>query len=180
MELNLAGEQELPSAPSGITITAPPQASERRGSSTRNFARRSFSHDPARDARNTRLGKAGELLVVQHEKDELIKAGREDLAEKVIHIAANTGGDGAGYDVLSYSATGDEKHIEIKTTRSGDKNTKFFITSNEVAFSRSHPETFYLYRIYNFNNTSSLMYVLHGDMNEILQLDPVNYRASPR
>ena len=84
----------------------------------------------------------------------------------------------AGYDVFSYSTAGEEMHIEVKTTRGGE-NTGF-ITSNEVEFSHLHAETFYLYRLYNFNNTSSLMYILQGDMNEALQLDPVNYRARVR
>ena len=115
---------------------------------------------------------------MEHEKTKLIEVGRQDLAEKVIHVAV-TEGDGAGYDIFSYSTAGKEMHIEVKTTRAGE-NTGFFITSNEIAFSYLHPDTFYLYRLYNFNNNSSPMYVLRGDMNEALQLDPVNYRARVR
>ena len=177
MDLQLAGTQELPPAPEGITITEPPRTPER-GSITRNFRGSRSAHNPKRDARNKRLGTAGETLVVEHEKTKLIEAGRQDLAEKVVHVAV-TEGDGAGYDVLSYSPTGEEMHIEVKTTRAGE-TTAFFITSNEVAFSHLHPGSFYLYRLYNFNNTSSPMYILQGDMNEALQLDPVNYRARVR
>ena len=177
MELTLAGEQDLSAAPSGITVTEAPEASER-GSGTRKFRGNRSSHNPERDARNKRLGTAGELLVVEREKTKLIQAGRQDLAEKVIHVAV-TEGDGAGYDVFSYSADGEEMHIEVKTTCAGE-TTAFFITSNEVTFSHLHPGTFYLYRLYNFNNTSSPMYILQGDMNEALQLDPVNYRARVR
>ena len=35
-----------------------------------------------RDARNRRLGKAGEELVLHHERQSLLQAGREDLADK--------------------------------------------------------------------------------------------------
>ena len=99
-----------------------------------------------------------------------------DLAEKVSHVAV-VEGDGAGYDVRSYTPTGDVKYIEVKTTRSGI-NTSFYITSNEVAFSSSHAETFYLYRLWNFNTGSASMYILKGDVSESLTLDPVNYRAA--
>ena len=106
----------------------------------------------------------------------LLTKFKKDLAEKVVHVAA-TEGDGTGYDVFSYRDSGEEMHIEVKTTRSGE-NTAFFITSNEVAFSQHHADTFYLYRLYNFNDTSASKYVLQGNLAESLQLDPVNYRAT--
>lgn len=175
MELTLAGEQPPPPAPSGITITELPEA-QSRGSRTRNFKGGRSAHNPGMDAKNKKLGNAGELLVVEQEKMKLKQAGHPDLAERVIHVA-KTEGDGAGYDVLSYTDSGEEKYIEVKTTRAG-KNTDFFITSNEIAFSKFHADSFYLYRLYNFNETSASMYVIRGDMNEVLKLDALNYRAN--
>jgi len=118
----------------GITFMSPPSAGGR-GEITRDFRARRPANTAEGDARNRMLGKAGEELVVKEEKKALIIAGRNDLAEKVSHVAV-VEGDGAGYDVRSYSPTGAVKHIEVETTRSGI-NTSFYITSNEVAFSRS-------------------------------------------
>ena len=130
------------------------------------------------DARNRRLGESGEELVVENEKKTLINAGCHDLALQVQHVAVDEG-DGAGYDVRSYSPSGGVKHIEVKTTR-GDINTPFYITSNEKAFSSAHPQTFYLYRLWNFTIESASAYILRGGVSENLILDPVNYRATVR
>jgi len=159
----------------GINLTEPP-APRNIVRRSRNFRASRVSHTPERDAANRELGKAGEELVIKHEKKRLIAEGFPDLAEQVIHVAI-VEGDGAGYDVRSFDSDGNHQHIEVKTTR-GSKDSSFYITSNEVAFSERTPNSFYLYRLYNFRETSASMYVLRGNMNEALQLDPVNYRAT--
>ena len=175
MGLELSSEGPSRHETLGITVTAPPSARQQ-GAMSGDFRSRRMANSAERDARNKSLGTAGEELVVRHEKEALTAAGRSDLAEKVSHVAV-VEGDGAGYDVRSYTPTGDVKYIEVKTTRSGI-NTSFYITSNEVAFSSSHAETFYLYRLWNFNTDSASMYILKGDVSESLTLDPVNYRAA--
>ncbi len=85
-------------------------------------------------------------------------------------------GDGAGYDVRSYTETGEQMNIEVKTTCS-DENTAFYISSNEVACSGRDAEIFYLYRLFNFKGNHASMYVVEGDVRKSLQLDAVNYRA---
>lgn len=47
-------------------------------------------------------------------------------------------GDGAGYDVLSFSAKGRERLIEVKTTN-GSAWTPFFLTRNECDLAESAP-----------------------------------------
>jgi hypothetical protein len=159
----------------GISITGspPPRA---RGTTTATFrARHSVNHGE-RDARNRTLGLAGEELVVEHERSALKAAGRDDLSQRVSHVAKDEG-DGAGYDVRSFTPSGDAKHIEVKTTR-GTIDTPFYITSNEVAFSTTHPGTFYLYRLYGLTSGAASMFVLTGNIAERLCLDPVSYRAT--
>ena len=41
----------------------------------------------ARDSRNRALGLKGELLVIAHEAERLIKENRPDLAEKIVHVS---------------------------------------------------------------------------------------------
>ncbi|MEQ8695789.1 MAG: DUF3883 domain-containing protein, partial [Bauldia litoralis] len=86
--------------------------------------------DPVeRDRRNRQLGRAGEALVLNVERDLLVKADRRDLAGKVRWIA-DEDGDGAGFDVLSFSPSGEERLIEVKTTN-GPARTPFFLSRNE-------------------------------------------------
>jgi hypothetical protein len=62
--------------------------------------------DPvARDHRNRALGKAGEAFVLDLERHRLTQAERPDLARKIRWVAAEDG-DGAGYDIRSFAATG--------------------------------------------------------------------------
>lgn len=86
-----------------------------------------------REARNRSLGAAGEAFVVTYERFRLRTAGQSRLSDRVEHVS-QTKGDGLGYDVLSFEASGRERFIEVKTTAFG-KETPFFISRGEVAFS---------------------------------------------
>ena len=131
----------------------------------------------ARDKRNRNLGRSGEELVWEHEVQSLIKANRKDLAERVVHTSL-VEGDGAGYDILSYHIDGRKKFIEVKTTK-GISDTDFFLSPNEIEFSRLHADNYYLYRVYEFNEAtnSANFYILEGDISKQLNLVPQNYRA---
>jgi Domain of unknown function (DUF3883) len=54
------------------------------------------------------------------------------LASKVKWVAQEDG-DGAGYDILSFSPNGQERFLEVKTTV-GHQRTPFFLSRNEKDF----------------------------------------------
>ena len=91
---------------------------------------------------NRRLGQQGEELVADFERAWLRDHGRPDLASRV-QWAARDDGDGLGYDVLSFDLSGQERHIEVKTTALGAE-TPFYITSPELAFAQSHADRYAL------------------------------------
>lgn len=103
----------------------------------------------ARDARNREVGKAGEELVLLHEISRLNAAGRTDLAKQVRWVS-DIDGDGAGYDIRSYSENGSERLIEVKTTI-GSLRTPFFLTPNELAVAHERPADYRLFRVYDFS-----------------------------
>jgi hypothetical protein len=88
-------------------------------------------------------------------------------------------GDGAGYDIKSFTAQGEVKYIEVKTTRSGPGRT-FFMSQNEVAFSRLHPHDFYIYRVYGYDeaNQGAKFYIVQGDVESAFELTPTEYRVA--
>ena len=112
-----------------------------------------------------------------YEKKNLIEQGKEELSRKVKHISLIKG-DGAGYDVKSYTANGDVKYIEVKTTKGG-KNTPFYITLNEVAFSEEYTKNYYLYRVYNYENDANTgkFYYKKGKIRDNFDLKAVKFRA---
>ncbi|MFC5408964.1 DUF3427 domain-containing protein [Larkinella bovis] len=128
------------------------------------------------DAKNKELGLEGEIFIVQFEKNLLEKVGRIDLADKVRHISLIEG-DGAGYDILSFLPSGEEKFIEVKTTQ-GPLKTVLYMSMNELDFSRIHSSKYYLYRVFNFNLSEKTGGVeIFKNINEdIFEFTPIQYR----
>lgn len=129
------------------------------------------------DSRNKKLGLEGELFILDQEIRALKEAGRHELAEKVVHVSV-VEGDGAGHDVKSFDLGGNPKYIEIKTTK-GSASTPFFISPNELAYSKQHPDGYYLYRLHEFdpNTRVGKVIVLRGDLTSQLNITPTQYKA---
>ncbi len=164
-----------------LVVLDPPAAKPKReGVSTQEFQKRKAPDYALRDERNRQLGLKGELLVLNSERARLVAANRADLAALVTHTS-QLEGDGAGYDIRSFAEDGSLRHIEVKTTQGG-ASTAFFISPNEVGFSARNPDTYYLYRLYEFDiqMNSAKSYVLLGDISEALNLTPTAFRAELR
>ena len=67
---------------------------------------------------NAQNGLLGENLVINYEKERLIKLGRVDLAEDIKWISKQD--DGTGYDIISFDVEKfddvQERYIEVKST----------------------------------------------------------------
>jgi hypothetical protein len=158
--------------------TERPDVAPRGGRGTAGFvARRQVAH-PDQDARNSRLGLAGERLVLRHEAETLTRAGRSDLAERIVHVAVSEG-DSAGYDIRSFEAEGSPRFIEVKTTR-GPASTAFFVSPNQVEFSSKHSDTYVLIRVFDYSdrNDSGRYYEVPGPLTDTFRLDATEFRAS--
>jgi hypothetical protein len=127
------------------------------------------------EAKNSSLGVAGEHFVVLFEQARLIHEGHDNLASKVEHIAA-TQGDSAGFDVLSFETTGQERLIEVKTTAYGPL-TPFFVTRNELDVSNRNAHGYYLYRTFDFRRNPKI-FTKRGPLDRSFKLDPTQYLAS--
>ncbi|MFM2024837.1 MAG: hypothetical protein RLZZ56_850 [Actinomycetota bacterium] len=83
-------------------------------------------------------GLRAEAYVLESEKAYLNSIGRVDLSERVSQVSLVD--DSAGYDVLSFSEDGSEKHIEVKSVGAGQGNCSIFISKNEIAKAISDPQ----------------------------------------
>ena len=127
----------------------PPPAFQASPQKERELQRLIRKFDPVqRDFLNRSLGKAGEELVLDFERRNLIAQGRSDLAHKIRWVSQEDG-DGAGYDIRSYDVRGGERLLEVKTTN-GIQTTPFYLTRNELAFSKERPKEFRICRLYDF------------------------------
>ncbi|MDC3001286.1 DUF3427 domain-containing protein [Actinomycetota bacterium] len=161
----------------GLTLTGKPAPPNRRGSRTESFRGGKRSHNPDADARNHILGAAGEKLVLEYERRSLIEAGRSDLADRVVHVSQEEG-DGAGYDIRSFTSNEELKYIEVKTT-SGSGQTDFFMSTNELKFSQVHSENYYLYRVYGCSpdRATASFYVQRGPVDSSFVMAPTHFRV---
>ena len=128
-----------------------------------------------RDERNRALGRAGEERVVAHERSALKVAGRDDLARKVRWVSEEDG-DGAGYDIASFTLDGQERLIEVKTTN-GWERTPFYISRNELAVAEERRSEWRLFRLWNFSREPKA-FELHPPLDAHVALTATSFQAS--
>ena len=131
--------------------------------------------DPVeRDLHNRALGRAGEELILNHQRQFLTGAGYQDLAKNVRWIS-DLDGDGAGYDILSFTPKGEKRYIEVKTT-TGWRETPFFVSRNEREFCKNNTENYSLIRLYDFRRKVRGFEML-GELSRHVNLSTEIYRA---
>jgi hypothetical protein len=128
-----------------------------------------------RDFQNRKLGHSGEEMIFQFEQQRLKQLDRSDLAKKVRWVSKEDG-DGAGYDILSFDLKGRERFLEVKTTV-GSQTAPFYLTRNELSFSKERPKEFRICRLYDFSKAPK-MFELAPPLNEIVHLEPLSFQAS--
>ena len=128
-----------------------------------------------RDERNRALGRAGEERVVTHERSVLNVAGRDDLARKVRWVSEEDG-DGAGYDIASYTPNGEERLIEVKTTN-GWERTPFYISRNELAVAEERRSEWCLFRLWNFSREPKA-FELYPPLDAHVSLTATGFQAN--
>ena len=104
-----------------------------------------------RDERNQALGLFGECLALAHERAVLTGAGRADLARDVRWVSQEDG-DGAGYDIASFTPDGAIRLLEVKTTK-GYARTPFWISRNKLAVARERRDEWRLFRLWDVSRT---------------------------
>ncbi len=127
-----------------------------------------------REARNQKLGLAGEQFVVNYEKARLIYENKVSLSEQITHVSLED--DSLGYDIHSYDKNGSDRFIEVKTTNFA-RHTHFYVTKNEVNTSQKLEEQYHLYRVFNFCKDPRF-YRCRGDLAKNLTLNPIIYSAT--
>jgi hypothetical protein len=130
-----------------------------------------------KEASNRKLGLCGEELVLEFERTRLNNEGNKDLASLVQHTSVEEG-DGAGYDIRSFSSDKEQVFIEVKTTK-GSKITPFYMSINEVEFAKSHIDTYKIYRVYDYDNKSNSgkFFIIEGNTINELNYEPTQYRV---
>jgi hypothetical protein len=127
---------------------------------------------------SARTGLVGEELVLQWEKERLIKEGYDNLVEQIKWISKQT--DTYGYDIesLEIKPNGEmkKKFIEVKTTVS-KYDTDFFVSANEVEKSNQLGSDYWVYRIFDCDSPNPKLYKVCGKIEDNFDIDPINFVA---
>lgn len=134
---------------------------------------RKYNH-AERDYQNRRLGYLGEKLIYHREKRLLTEAGSKFA--QYVEWTSQEKGDGVGYDILSFSAEGEPRKIEVKTT-TGSKTTPFFLTRTERAVCEEEPDTWRLYRLHDMRKTPGL-FCIAPPLEAVVRLTADTWRAT--
>ena len=132
-------------------------------------------------AQNRKKGYYGELFVKEYEKQKFVSARKQIYIKDIIHLSHEEG-DGAGYDIESRDLKGDKIYIEVKTT-SGDINTPFYISENEIKASKQYGKNYYIYRLYGLGKSNRVkFYIIQGPLSEDenIVLRATTYLALPK
>jgi hypothetical protein len=126
----------------------------------------------SRHRRNKYIGDLGEQIVLLHER----KYCPPRFIDKIVH-SAKSEGEGLGFDILSCDENGSEKSIEVKATK-GSANKPFFISGTELVRSRIEGEKYFLYRLYNLDETNMTAdyFIIQGDLSKYC-INPTEYEV---
>lgn len=127
-----------------------------------------------KDERNRVLGRAGEELVLAHERTTLTQAGRPDLAREVRWVS-DEDGDGAGFDIASFKPDGSPRLVEVKTTNGWDR-TPFYLSRNELAVADERRADWLLFRLWNFSREPKA-FELYPPLDAHISLTPTTFQA---
>lgn len=124
------------------------------------------------------IGKAAERFAREWEEERLRGADLEDL---IPCIEDRRDRPGYGYDLLSYTAPGKERYIEVKAvgTLPGAKGYRFFLSDNEHSVSKSnvHCNAYFFYLVF-FNGEgepAELWPIAARELYKRAEIKPASY-----
>lgn len=163
-----AGRHEMRSRP--LMLVQAPEPGTGRQSRPEHIERLIQEFDPAaRDHRNRLIGAAGEQMVFEYEIARLAAGGKPDLADEVVWTSRDKG-DGAGYDIRSFSLNGEERFIEVKSTK-GSRTAPFYLSRNEREVSIEHAGKWRLHRLFDLSIQPKL-FRLKPPLEKVATLEP--------
>lgn len=127
-----------------------------------------------------KIGELGEKYVYEHEYNRLLSQNSNYADMIDITPASNPQN---GFDILSYTETGEQIFIEVKTT-TDEENTPFYMSQHELSIAKKlwkSGANYQIHRIYNIMNEddSQIGYVIYTSL-ENLTISETSYKLEPK
>lgn len=133
----------------------------------------------ALNEKRKRIGDLGEKYVFEWEIKHLQREGLTNHTDKVQILSK--GNDTLGYDIISVSADGNKKYIEVKATTGAPAS--FEISKNEVACMKTM-KNYFIYYLVNFDLENEIGDIIRIDctsqFDDYYILESTAYKAVPR
>lgn len=124
------------------------------------------STSPRYAKESKKIGDMGEERVFEFLKKELMKAGRNDLAEKTIWHQKCKSDRTPGWDITSYEAdTGKAMYVEVKSS-TGSKINEVIMTKKEWEAAKSHGDNYFIYLVSNVLRQEPNVEILRNPVKE--------------
>jgi hypothetical protein len=130
--------------------------------------------------KSDKVGKLGEEIVFNYEKQKLIDAGRDELAQKVIWHREDISNRTPGWDVTSFTPDGTKLLIEVKSSE-GKKISDLELTVNEWIQAEKHSadDSYQIYLVTDVFN-SAVIRVIKNPAKQVrdekLTIDVARYQ----
>ena len=123
-----------------------------------------------------RLGDRGEKIVLDLEKNRLLKQGKKTLAENVEQAKY----DHLGYDIKSFEENGEPRYIEVKSTRSNIGNANFYLSINELNTAKEL-QNYHIYIVFEIESKQPKIWPVGNPFkpeNKNVVKTPTNFRVT--
>ena len=127
-----------------------------------------------------KVGDAGEQYVYAYEKNRLCKSGREGLANRIVKQYEDLSFS-PGYDIQSFDKEGNEKYIEVKSSKNKKKDY-FEISANERTAAKEKGDAYFIYQVTNALTNPKISNVIQNPMSfepqSKIPVEPMVYRVT--
>lgn len=123
-------------------------------------------------------GDRGEELVLRNEIEKIKQWGLPDeILSKVRRVSLES--DDYGFDILSFDKDGNERYLEVKTTKSNGKNFSFILTKNEFEQAKKYGNKYSFVIVFDILNNPHIWYMGNPFVEEPykVKIQPFQYRV---
>ena len=125
-----------------------------------------------------KIGDRGEELVLRNEIEKIKQWGLPDeILSKVRRVSLES--DDYGFDILSFDKDGNERYLEVKTTKSNGKNFSFILTKNEFEQAKKYGNKYSFVIVFDILNNPHIWYMGNPFVEEPykVKIQPFQYRV---
>lgn len=161
-----------------MSITTPHETRTKQKAS-KEKVRRKENIDYAEQQRiSQKIGDRGEELVLMSEIQKVKEWGLPaEMVEQVRRVSLES--DDYGFDILSFDKDGNERYLEVKSTKQNKKDFSFILTRNEFDHAKSYGEQYSFVIVFDILKNPRIWYMGNPFLEEPykVNIQPTQYKV---